>query len=97
MKSPSAQIVFEEEQAQLTAVEIGRKARHPLIAQLHGALFALGVVVSTYHVQTRSGQLVERIVFQRADGQALDAQLSEQTKAALLPLVLGDETLEHNS
>lgn len=91
MTRPNAQVQFEETGDRLTAVEIGRGGRRPLIATLHHALFALGVVISSYHVQTREGQLVERMVFEREDGGALDDHLSMKTKEAILPIALGDE------
>jgi hypothetical protein len=87
MTAPETTVRFEEEGAKLTAIEIVRSSRHPVIVPLYRALLALGIVVSTYHVRPSGTVLAERMVLQRSDGQALDARLSEQTKAAILPVL----------
>lgn len=83
---------FEEDGAKLTAVEIVRSSRHPVIVPLYRVLLGLGIVVSTYQVRPNGKALAERVVLQRRDGQAIDAGLSEQTKAAILPVVLAADT-----
>jgi hypothetical protein len=87
----TARIRFEEAGSQLTAVEIVRGSRSPLIASLHRTLVALGIVVSSYQARTGATQLVERVVFERRDGGAIEAQLGETAKAAILQLVTQDE------
>ena len=78
--------------ARLTAVEITREQRSPVIAALQRTLFALGIVVSSYHVRyharARTTRLVERIVLERSDGGSIDGALSIATKAAILPIAL---------
>ena len=87
MAAPETTVRFEEDGAKLTAVEIVRSGRHPVIVPLYRALLGLGIVVSTYQVRPSATALAERMVLQRSDGQALDASLSEQTKAAILPVL----------
>lgn len=79
-------IQFEQQGTQLTAVEIGRSSRTPLVATLHRALFALGIVISSYHVRAGDTGLVERFVLQRSDGGAIEGSLKSATEAAILPL-----------
>jgi hypothetical protein len=88
---PDAEIRFEEQGSELTAVEIVRSGRRPLIVPLYRVLLGLGIVVSTYQVRPNGGSLAERMVLQRRDGSTLGAELSEETKAAILPVVLDDE------
>jgi hypothetical protein len=90
VSSIRAKVHFEQEGSRLTAVEIVRGMRSPVITSLHRALFALGIVVSSYQVRTRTLQLVERIVIERQDGGSIDGQLTEDTKAAILPIALAD-------
>ena len=92
MATPETTVRFEEDGAKLTAVEIVRSGRHPVIVPLYKVLLGLGIVVSTYHVRPNGKALAERVVLQRRDGQAIDAGLSEQTKAAILPVVLAEDT-----
>jgi hypothetical protein len=89
MSSSAAQIHFEQTDSNLTAVEITRDGRRPLIASLHRALFALGIVVSSYQVRSTPTRLIERLVIERADGGAVEGPLNASTKAAILPLALG--------
>lgn len=86
--SPSSRIQFEQKGSELTAVEIARGSRVPLIARLHRTLLALGIVISSYQVRTDSSEVIERIVFERQDGGAIEAQLSDETKAAILRLAI---------
>lgn len=90
MSSIRAKVHFEQEGSRLTAIEIVRGRRSPVITSLHRALFALGIVVSTYQVRTNTLQLVERIVIERQDGGSIDGQLTEDTKAAILPIALAE-------
>lgn len=85
MESPEVNVHFEERGSELTAVEIGRSGRSPVIATLHQALFALGIVVSSYQVRLGSQGLVERVVLARRDGGAIQGQLNAATRAAICP------------
>ena len=86
-----AEIRFEERGSELTAVEVVRSARRPVIVPLYRVLLGLGIVVSSYHARPNGTSLTERIVLQRSDGSELGAALSEATKAAILPVLLDDE------
>lgn len=83
---------FEQQGSELTAVEIGRNSRSPVIVSLHRALFALGIVVSSYQVRPVSSGLFERVVLARRDGGAIQGQLNEAARAAILPIALAAET-----
>ena len=74
-------------------MEIVRGTRSPVIARLHRTLVALGIVISSYQVRTGASEIVERLVFERTDGGAIEAQLGEVTKAAILELVIGEGEL----
>jgi UTP:GlnB (protein PII) uridylyltransferase len=89
MQTADPQVRFEQDDSTLTAVEIVRQTRSPLIASLHRALFAIGVVVSSYQVVARGPRLVERIVIERQQGGAVDGALSAEARATILPIVLG--------
>jgi hypothetical protein len=82
-------VSFEQAGSQLTAVEIVRGSRSPIITSLHRTLIALGIVISSYQARTGAFQLMERVVFERRDGGAIEAQLSDAAKAAILELVDG--------
>jgi hypothetical protein len=41
-------------------------------------------------VRTRTLELVERIVIERQDGGSIDGQLSDATKAAILPIAFAE-------
>jgi hypothetical protein len=88
VKSDEIKVSFEEQGSELTAVEIGRSTRSPVIVNLHRALFALGIVVSTYQVRLGTHGLVERVVLARRDGGAIQGALSAATRAAILPIAL---------
>ena len=90
MSLNSARVRFEQSGSRLTAVEIVRGTRSPVIARLHRTLVALGIVISSYQVRTGASEIVERLVFERTDGGAIEAQLGEVTKAAILELVIGE-------
>jgi hypothetical protein len=99
VSSIASRVSFEQAGSQLTAVEIARSSRSPLIASLHRSLVALGIVISSYQARTAfpagavqgDFQIVERVVFERRDGGALEPQLGEAAKAIILGL-LTDET-----
>ncbi|HEY3665143.1 MAG TPA: hypothetical protein VGL19_04045 [Polyangiaceae bacterium] len=82
------QVRFEQQGSSLTAIEITREQRSPVIAALQRTLFALGIVVSSYQASARATRLVERIVIERSDGGSIDGPLSAATKAAVLPIAL---------
>ena len=88
MSQENPQVRFEQEGSRLTAIEISGEPRSPVIAALQRALFALGIVVSSYQVRARSTRIVERVVIERTDGGSVDEQLSIATKAAILPIAL---------
>jgi hypothetical protein len=79
-----AEVHFEQDGSHLIAVEIVRSRRSPVIASLHRALFALGIVVSTYQARAGATGLVERVVMQNRDGGSVEARLTDATKAAIL-------------
>ena len=81
-------IHFEHTGSQLTAVEIDRVSHSPLIGSLHGALFALGIVVSSYRLRAVDSRLVERIALERSDGGTIDGALNAETQAIILPMAL---------
>jgi hypothetical protein len=85
-----ANVRFEQEGSRLTAVEIVRDRRSPVISSLHGALLALGIVVCSYEVRAKATLLVERIVMQRQDGGSIDGPLTDATKATILPIAFGE-------
>jgi hypothetical protein len=86
------QVRFEQEGTRLTAIEITREQRSPVIAVLQRTLFALGIVVSSYQARARTARLFERIVIERTDGGSIEGALSVATKAAILPIALQQES-----
>jgi hypothetical protein len=80
------QVHFEGEGSELTAVEIKRRGRSPVIVSLHRALLALGIVISSYQVRPGPSGLLERVVLQRRDGGAIRGSLNAATRAAILPI-----------
>jgi hypothetical protein len=88
VESPQVKVHFEQQGSELTAVEIGRNSRSPVIVALHRTLFALGIVVSSYQVKLGSQGLTERVVLARRDGGAIQGPLSAATRAAILPIAL---------
>lgn len=90
MSSITARVSFEQAGSQLTAVEIVRGGRSPIIASLHRTLVALGIVISSYQARTGATELLERVVFERRDGGAIEAKLGEAARAAILELVTDD-------
>lgn len=91
VESPEVKVHFEQQGSELTAVEIGRNSRSPVIVSLHRALFALGIVVSSYQARLVNHGLVERVVLARRDGGAIQGQLNAATRAAILPIALQAE------
>lgn len=87
-ENPSVKVSFEQDGQELTAVEIKRNSRSPVIVSLHRALLALGIVVSSYQVRPGPNGLVERMVLSRRDGGAIQGSLSDATRAAILPIVV---------
>lgn len=85
---------FEQDGSQLNAVEIGHSSRSPRVAALHRALFALGIVISTYQLKATAQGYVERVVMSRRDGGAIEGQLTEATRAAIMPIVLQSDAEE---
>ena len=90
MSNENPQVRFEQDGSRLTAIEITRAQRSPVIAVLQRTLFTLGIVVSSYQARTLSTRLVERIRIERTDGGSIDGALSSATKAATLPIALGE-------
>jgi hypothetical protein len=91
VETPEVNVHFEQEGAELTAVEIGRNSRSPVIVSLHRALFALGIVVSSYQARPVGHGLVERVVLSRRDGGSIQGPLNAATRAAILPIALAAE------
>jgi hypothetical protein len=83
-----ALVRFEQEGSRLTAVEITRNPYSPVMASLHRALFALGIIVSSYEVRTHPERLTERVVIEREDGGYIEGHLSLAAKAIILPIAL---------
>lgn len=88
-ENPTVNVSFEQNGAELTAVRIARNSRSPVIVSLHRALFALGIVVSSYQARPGPNGLVERMVLSRRDGGSIQGQLGDATRAAILPIVAG--------
>jgi len=92
VETPEVNVHFEQEGSELTAVEIGRNSRSPVIVSLHRALFALGIVVSSYQARSVGHGLVERVVLSRRDGGTIQGPLNAATRAAILPIALASES-----
>jgi hypothetical protein len=88
VESPEVKVSFEQDGSQLTAVQINRNSRRPVIVSLHRALLALGIVVSSYQVRPGPHGLMERIVLARSDGGVIQGSLSDATRAAILPAIV---------
>jgi len=84
----NTRVHFEEDGVALTAVEIDQVSRSPVIGKLHRALFALGIVISTYQVRAVGNGIVERFVLQRRDGASVSGELVARARAAVLPVAL---------
>jgi len=85
-----SRVLFEQKGSTLTAVEIVRGSRAPTLPRLHRALLALGIVISSYQVRAGASELTERMVLERNDGGSIEAQLSDETKAAILRVAIED-------
>ena len=92
-----SQIRFEQRGPELVAVEIGQRSSSPLIGSVHRALFALGVDIASYRARAEDGGLVEHLVLERYGGGHIDGALSEETKAAILPIALRVHATEARS
>jgi L-amino acid N-acyltransferase YncA len=92
VENGEVKVHFEEEGSKLVAVEIGRNSRSPVIVALHRALFALGIVVSSYSARPGAHGLIERVVMTRRDGGAIQGSLNAATRAAILPIALSPES-----
>ena len=92
VESRDVQVHFEQVGSELTAVEIQRRGRSPIIVSLHRTLLALGIVVSTYQVRPSAHGLMERVVLQRRDGGAIQGSLNAATRAAILPIAFLEGT-----
>lgn len=79
-----------EQQGSDLSVEIGRNTRSPVISALQRAVFALGIVVSSYQVRLVTQGLVERVVLTRRDGGAIQGSLNAKARAAILPIALSE-------
>ena len=88
MSQDDPQVRFEQEGSCLTAIEITRAQRSPVIAVLQRTLFALGIVVSSYQARARSARLVERIVIERSD---VARQVGHHARVGHCPAGLGDD------
>jgi hypothetical protein len=84
----SSRVRFEQAGSRLTAVEIVRGSRAPIIAVLHRTLLALGIIISSYQARTSGSEIVERMVLERQDGGDIEASLSEATKALILRVAI---------
>jgi hypothetical protein len=85
-----SRVQFEQTGSRLTAVEIVRGSQAPVIGRLHRSLLALGIVISSYQVRPGATELTERILLERQDGGSIEADLSDDTKAAILRVAIGD-------
>jgi len=83
-----SRVQFVQAGSRLTAVEIVRRGRAPLIATLHRTLMALGIVVSSYQALAGTSELTERIVFERGDGGVIESHLSDAAKEAILRVAI---------
>lgn len=97
VRNTEVRVHFEQKGSELKAVEIGRSSRSPVIAAVHHALFALGIVVSTYQVRAGTTGVVERLVLERRDGGSIDGQLSSATRAAILPIAMQEDQAAESS
>jgi hypothetical protein len=88
MSAAEVTVNFEQEGSQLSAVEMRHSNRSPRVAALHRALFALGIVISAYHLRTTPQGYVERMVIARRDGGSVEGHLTEATRAAIMPIAL---------
>ena len=90
MPLAEANVRFEQQGSELTAVEIVRSSRSPAVVPLYRVLLGLGIVIASYQARPSGSSLAERMVLQRRDGGAINALLTAQTKAAILPVLLED-------
>ena len=88
---------FKEQSGRLQGVEVQRASARPVVSALHGALFALGIVVSSYQVLATPQGLQERLEFSSIEGGELDDTQSKNARAAILPLVLDEDSADEDS
>jgi hypothetical protein len=93
MSLAEANVRFEQQGSELTAVEIVRSTRSPAVVPLYRVLLGLGIVIASYQARPNGSSLAERMVLQRRDGGAIDARLTARTKAAILPVVLEEDAV----
>jgi len=86
-----SRVQFVQAGSRLTAVEIVRRSRAPVIASVHRTLMALGIVISSYQALAGTSEITERIVFERRDGGSVESQLSDAAKEAILRVAIDDE------
>lgn len=91
MSLSQARVRFQECRGLLKAVEVRRSSSRPVVSALHRALFALGVVVTSYQAQPTASGLQERLELSSLDGGELDPSLSASVRSAILPLALDPE------
>jgi hypothetical protein len=93
MSLAAAKVRFEQDGAELTAIEIVRNRLSPAVVPLYRVLLGLGIVIASYQARPSGSSLAERMVLQRRDGGTIDARLTAETKAAILPLVLDSDAV----
>jgi hypothetical protein len=89
-----SRVRFQERSGRLQGVEVQRTSARPIVSALHGALFALGIVVTSYQAVATPQGLRERLQFSSVEGGDLDDAQSENARAAILPLVLNADAVE---
>jgi hypothetical protein len=86
-----AQVRFQEERGRLRVVEVRRQSGRPLVAALHRALLAAGVVITSYQALPGSDGLRERLELASVDGEELDDSQSVNVRSAVLPLAFEED------
>jgi hypothetical protein len=92
-----SRVQFVQAGSRLTAVEIVRRSRSPVIASVHRALMTLGIVISSYQALAGTSEITERIVFERRDGGSVESHLSDAAKEAILRVAIDDEDGDSSS
>ena len=92
MTTTLSRVRFRERFGRLQGVEVQRESARPIVSTLHGALFALGIIVTSYQALATSQGIRERLEFSTTEGGELDDAQSENARAAILPLVLNADT-----
>jgi hypothetical protein len=86
VENREVQVHFEQQGSELTAVQIERRGRSPVIMALHRALLPLGIVVQQYQARPGPLGLLERVALQRRDGGPIQGSLDAAARAAILPI-----------